>query len=98
MRAQRDQQLEAADVEVGEVGAVGFVEVVVAFEEGGAGGGDEGAEEGGGAEVGGEADAGGAEVGEEAGEEADLEGVLILVGVMGLGQGVYVRARRRGGF
>ena len=38
-RAQRRQQVAARDVEVGEVAAVGFVQVVVAFEGGGARGG-----------------------------------------------------------
>ena len=36
----------AADVEVGEVGRVGLVDVVICFEEGGAGGGDAVMEEG----------------------------------------------------
>ena len=40
------EDFEAGDVEVGEVGAVGFVQVVVAFEEGGAGGCYHGGEEG----------------------------------------------------
>lgn len=72
MLAEQDEQFEPVDVKVGEVGRVGFVEVVVAFEEAGAGGGDEGLEEGGWAWVGGEAEAGGREVGEEAFDEADV--------------------------
>ena len=58
----------ARDIQVGEVGAVGFVHVVVAFEEGGAGGGYYGVEEKGrvvGAGFG---------VREESSQDADLEG------------------------
>lgn len=71
-RAQGRDQVAAPDVEVGEVGAVGFVQVVVAFEEGGAGGADDGGEEmrvAGGDRGGGEDD-----VSDEGGEEADLLG------------------------
>ena len=70
--------MHARDVEVGEVGAVGFVHVVVAFEEGGAGGGYDGAEEEGGV-VG-----AGFGVREEASQDADLEGGL--VGGFGFGE------------
>ena len=64
-------QVQAADVEVAEVGAVGLVDVVVALEQGAVGGDDHGLEEGGGP---------GAvrprrDVSEDAVEEADLLGV-----------------------
>jgi len=53
------------------------VEVVVAFEEAGAGGGDHGLEESGGANIGGEADARGAEMGKETFEQTELENVSL---------------------
>ncbi len=78
MRAESNQELESADVKVGEVCGVGFVQVVVAFEEAGAGGGDEGLKERGGAGGSRHAEAGCAEVGEEAFEQTDLgRGVLV---------------------
>lgn len=45
MRAEGYQELESPDIKVTEVGRVGFVQVVVAFEEPGAGGCYEGLEE-----------------------------------------------------
>ncbi len=98
MRAEGNQELEPADVKVGEVGGVGFVQVVVAFEEAGAGGGDEGLEERRGAGGGCQAEARGAEVGEEAFEQADLGGRMLVEIARTGGRGRSLRvlhARRR---
>ena len=57
------------DIEVGKIGAVGLVDVIVAFEQWGAGGDDDGLEEGGGAMC---ASFGESQLGKIAVEESDL--------------------------
>lgn len=74
---EREEEVGARDVEVAEVGAVGFVEDVVELEDAAVGGGGEGAEDewcGGGRDGGGGEVGGGVFVLEEGGEDADVPG------------------------
>ena len=72
MARQRYEKFKASNVEIGEVSAVGFVQIVVAFEESTTGRRDHGLEEGSRADLRSQANTRGADVGEKTSGKADL--------------------------